>query len=449
MVRKRGITADSTRSGGEVAGAIVRDGPPDGDAARPHTLVDITVSSVPASLDRRLVVLLAIACGVAVANLYYAQPLLDVIARDLGVSSGAAGLLVTTSQVGYAVGLVLLVPLGDLLDRRRMVTRMLLLTAVGLAIAAAAPSFAVLAAAIAVMGVTSVVAQVLVPLAGTLAHEHERGRVVGDVMSGLLLGILLARTASGLIAEVGGWRSVYVIGAVLMVVLAAVLARALPPTPPVTDLRYGELLRSVGALVRDEPVLRRRMVYGAAGMASFSVLWTAIAFLLSTDPYNYSEGTIGLFGLAGLVGAGAAQGAGRLADRGHGHAATGAFLAAIAVAWGLLALGSSSLAALIAGVVLLDLGIQGQHIVNQSTVYALSADARSRVTTAYMANNFVWGALGSAGASWAWSARGWGAVSALGVGLAALALLAWGVEHMQRARADARSATACQSETIA
>jgi predicted MFS family arabinose efflux permease len=386
-------------------------------------------------LDRRVVLLLAVACGTAVANLYYAQPLLDVIARDLGVSPGAAGLIVTSSQVGYAAGLVLLVPLGDLLDRRRMVARLLLLTAAGMAVVAVAPSFAVLAAAIAVVGVTSVVAQVLVPLAGTLAPEHERGKVVGDVMSGLLIGILLARTASGLIAELAGWRSVYVIGAALMVVLAAVLARALPPTPPVTKLRYGELLRSVGALVRDESVLRRRMVYGAAGMASFSVVWTAIAFLLSGDPYNYSEGRIGLLGLAGLVGAGAAQGAGRLADRGRGHLATGAFLAAIAVAWGLLALGRSSLAALIAGVVLLDLGIQGQHIVNQSTIYSLHADARSRVTTAYMANNFLWGALGSAGASLAWSAGGWGAVCALGVGLSVVALVAWGAEHLGRERA--------------
>jgi predicted MFS family arabinose efflux permease len=398
-------------------------------------VVDIAVSPAPASLDRRLVLLLAVACGAAVANLYYAQPLLDVIARDLGVSAGAAGLLVTASQVGYAAGLVLLVPLGDLLDRQRMVARMLLLCAAGLAVAAVAPSFAVLAAAIAVIGVTSVVAQVLVPLAGSMAAEHERGKVVGDVMSGLLLGILLARTASGLIAEAGGWRSVYVIGAVLMVALAGVLARALPPTPPVTDLRYGELLRSVGALVRQEPLLRRRMVYGAAGMASFSVLWTAIAFLLSGDPYNYGEGTIGLFGLAGLVGAGAAQGAGRLADRGRGHVATGAFLVLIAIAWGLLALGRSSLAALIAGIVLLDLGIQGQHILNQSTVYTLRADARSRVTTAYMANNFLWGALGSAGASWAWSTGGWGEVSALGVGLAVVALIAWGVEHTGRLRA--------------
>jgi predicted MFS family arabinose efflux permease len=394
------------------------------------------------------VLLLAVACGASVANLYYAQPLLDVIARDLGVSAGAAGLLVTASQVGYAAGLVLLVPLGDLLNRRHMVTRMLVLTAVALGAAAIAPSFAVLALAIGVIGVTSVIAQVLVPLAGTLAAEHERGKVVGNVMSGLLLGILLARTASGLIAEVGGWRLVYALAAGLMLVLAAVLARTLPDTPRATALSYGALLRSVGALVRDEPVLRRRMVYGALGMASFSVLWTAIAFLLSAAPYDYSEATIGLFGLAGLVGAGAAQGAGRLADAGRGHAATGAFLLSIAVAWGLLALSHSSLAALIAGVILLDLGIQGQHIVNQSTIYALRDDARSRVTTAYMACNFFWGALGSAGASLAWSAGGWGAVSALGGGLAALGLIAWAVEHAQAAGAR-EPATAAQHETIA
>jgi predicted MFS family arabinose efflux permease len=383
------------------------------------------------SIDPRLVVLLAVACGAAVANLYYAQPLLDTIGRDLGVGAGAAGLLVTASQVGYGAGLVLLVPLGDVLDRRRMVSRLLLVCAVGLAVAAAAPSFAVLAVAIAVIGVTSVVAQVLVPLAGTLAGDHERGRVVGNVMSGLLLGILLARTASGVIAALGGWRLVFVLGAVLMVVLAAVLARALPKVPRATDLPYGALLRSIGQLIGDEPVLRRRMLFGALGMASFSVLWTAIAFLLSGAPYHYGEATIGLFGLAGLVGAGAAQGAGRLSDRGRGHAATGVFLATMAVAWGLLALGSSSLAALIAGVIALDLGIQGQHIVNQSTIYRLREDARSRVTTAYMANNFLWGAVGSAAASLAWSEGGWGAVSAVGIGLACVGLGVWVVEHVR------------------
>jgi predicted MFS family arabinose efflux permease len=440
-VRKRGITAIQHDPAAKLRAGPCAALPPKPRIGRSYSG---SIPSSPDSLDRRLVLLLAVACGAAVANLYYAQPLLDVIARDLGVSAATAGLLVTASQVGYAAGLVLLVPLGDLLDRRRMVTRMLVVTAAGLALTAAAPSFAVLAAAIAVVGVTSVVAQVLVPLAGTLAPEHERGRVVGNVMSGLLLGILLARTASGVIAELGGWRLVYAIAAAIMLVLAGVLARALPETPRATDLAYGALLRSVGALVRDEPVLRRRMVYGALGMASFSGLWTAIAFLLSGAPYHYGEATIGLFGLAGLIGAGAAQGAGRLADSGHGHAATGAFLLAIAASWGLLALGGSTLAALIAGVVLLDLGIQGQHIINQSTIYALRDDARSRVTTAYMANNFLWGAVGSAGASLAWSVGGWGAVSGLGLGLAVVGLGAWGVEHV-RGRAGARA----QAETIA
>jgi predicted MFS family arabinose efflux permease len=394
-------------------------------------------TATSASMDRRLVLLLAVASGATVANLYYAQPLLDVIARDLGVGPAAAGLLVTASQIGYAAGLVLLVPLGDILDRRHMVSRLLLVTAAALGVAAVAPSFAVLGLAIAVVGVTSVVAQVLVPLASTLAPEHERGKVVGNVMSGLLLGILLARTASGLIAQLGGWRLVYAIAAVLMLVLAVVLARTLPDTPRATDLAYRSLLRSVGALVRDEPVLRRRMGYGALGMASFSILWTAIAFLLSKPPYGYSEGTIGLFGLAGLVGAGAAQGAGRLADRGRTQAATGAFLAAIAVSWGLLTLGRTSLAALIAGVVLLDLGIQGQHILNQSTIYQLSSDTRSRVTTAYMSFNFLFGAIGSAGASVAWSAGGWGAVSGLGLGLSVVGLALWALEQLQRSRAGA------------
>ncbi|QEC49918.1 MFS transporter [Baekduia soli] len=395
----------------------------------------------PASLDRRLVTLLAIACGASVANLYYAQPLLDVIGRDLHVSSAVAGLLVTASQIGYATGLILLVPLGDLLDRRTMVTRLLLVCAAGLALAAAAPSFAVLAVALAIAGVTSVVAQVLVPLAGTLAGDHERGTVVGTVMSGLLLGILLARTVSGFVAELGGWRLVFVLAAVLMLALAAVLHRTLPTVARATDLRYGALLRSIGRLIAEEPLLRRRMVYGALGMASFSVFWTSIAFLLSGAPYHYGEATIGLFGLAGLFGAGAAQGAGRLADRGHTHAATGCLLLAIGVAWALLVGAPHSLAALIAGIVLLDLGIQGQNILNQSTIYTLRADARSRITTAYMSGNFVSGAIGSAAASVAWSAGGWGAVSALGGGLAVAGLTFWGLEHV-RSPVGARAAAA-------
>jgi predicted MFS family arabinose efflux permease len=390
----------------------------------------VTVAEAPETrIGGRLVLLLAVACGASVANIYYAQPLLDVIARDLGVSSASAGLLVTASQVGYAAGLLLLVPLGDLWERRRFVSRMLLVTAAALALTAAAPSFAVLAAGLAAVGVTSVVAQVLVPFASSLAGEQERGRVVGRVMSGLLIGILLARTVSGLVAEAGGWRLVYALAAGAMLVLAAVLARALPSAAPPAAMPYPELLRSVGALVREEPLLRRRMAYGALGMAGFSVLWTAIAFLLARAPYGYGEGTIGLFGLAGLAGAGAASAAGRLADAGWTRRATGLFLLTAALSWGLLAAGKDSLAALVAGIVALDLGVQGAHILNQSVIYGLVPEARSRLTTAYMTGNFAGGAVGSGGAALAWDLGGWGAVSALGGGFALLAVLLWAAER--------------------
>ncbi len=376
-------------------------------------------------MPRSLVLLLAVASGAAVANLYYAQPLLHQIAGTLHTSSSTAALLVTASQIGYAAGLVLLVPLGDLLDRRKLISRMLIVCAVGLLAADLAPSLALLALAIGVVGVTSTIAQVLVPFASTLASEDERGRVVGQVMSGLLIGILVARTFSGLLAELTGWRSVFGVAAVAMLVLSAALWRALPRVPPAGDTTYPRLLLSVWTLVREEPLLRLRMVYGGLGMASFSVLWTTLAFLLSRPPFSYGEGVIGLFGLAGLAGAVAAQAAGRAADRGGSSFATGVFLAAIALGWGLLALGATSVALLIVGIAVIDLGIQGQHILNQTLIYELRPEARSRLTTAYMTGNFVCGALASAGAGVVWSDGHWGGVCALGGALSLIALAVW------------------------
>lgn len=388
-------------------------------------------------LDRRLVLLLAVASGAAVANLYYAQPLLDVIAGRLGTSAGVAGLIVTASQIGYAAGLLLLVPLGDLVERRALVTRMLVVCAAALAGCALAPGIAALALAVCVVGVTSVVAQVLVPFAGDLAADDERGRVVGTIMSGLLIGILVARTVSGFVAELAGWRAIYALAAVLMLAIAVALHRALPVIAPRVSTPYRELLRSIGTLVREEPVLRRRMAYGMLGMLSFTLLWTALTFLLSSPAYGYSEGTIGLFGLAGLIGAAAAQGAGRLADRGLANAATAVFWAAILAGWALCDLGGSSLLALIAGILVLDAGVQGQHITNQSLIYALRPEARSRLTTAYMAGNFSAAAIGSALASALWSAGGWDAVSLVGVGTAVLALAIWGLDQRGVRRAAA------------
>jgi predicted MFS family arabinose efflux permease len=382
--------------------------------------------------SRGLILLLAVTSGASVANLYYAQPLLHEIGGDLGVSAGTAALLVTASQVGYAAGLLFLLPLGDLVDRRRLVTRMLLVAAAALVGAAVAPSLAVLALMLAAAGVVSVVAQVVVPLASTLVSPAERGRVVGTVMSGLLIGILAARTVSGLVAELAGWRGVLWLAAAGMLLLAAALHRMLPGGSATTGLSYGRLLASVGTLVRDEPQLRRRMVYGACGMAGFTVLWTSLALLLSEPPFEYSEAIIGLFGLAGLAGAGAAQVAGRLFDAGRTHGSTGGFLVAVAVGWGALALGERHAWLIVVGIVVLDLGVQGQHILNQSTIFGIDEETRSRLNTAYMTSNFVWGALASAAAAWAWTNHGWGGVCVLGGGISAVALAAWAQEQLTR-----------------
>nr|WP_245604126.1 MFS transporter [Patulibacter minatonensis] len=382
-------------------------------------------------MDRRLVLLLAVTCGVAVTNLYVAQPLLDTIASAFDVSSSTAGLLVTASQVGYVLGLAFLVPLGDLLERRRLIVALLVIAAVGQVGSTVAPGLAVLAAALIVVGVATAVAQVVVPLASSLAGEEERGRIVGTVMSGLLVGILLARTLSGLIAEIGGWRLVFAVASGAMLVLAAVLWRFLPDAPPPVATegparkRYGALLRSVVTLVGEEPELRRRMWLGSIGMAIFSVLWTSIAFLLSREPFGYGDGVIGLFGLAGLAGALMAPVAGRLADAGHGHRATTGALVALVVSWGLLELGGTSVVLLVAGIIVLDFAVQGLQITNQSTIYALRPDARSRITTAYMVAYFLGGVAGSTASSIVWGAGGWDAVCALGGGISLVGLLSW------------------------
>jgi predicted MFS family arabinose efflux permease len=394
-----------------------------------------TETSHPTGISRSLVVLLAVTCGAAVANLYYAQPLLHTLAGDFDVSNATAGLLVTVSQLGYVIGLALLVPVGDLRERRGLITVTLAISAIGLAIAAAAPGFVLLGAALGAVGVTSTVAQVIVPMASSLAADHERGRVVGTVMSGLLVGILLARTFSGLVAAVFGWRTVFVIAAVAMLVLAATLRRALPVVPPTTKLSYGGLLRSVAELIGSERVLRQRMILGALSFGCFSALWTAVAFLLAGAPYNYGNAVIGLFGLVGVVGAATASIAGRLTDRGWGRQTMTASIVTLLASWAALAAGKSSVVTLIVGIALLDLGAQGLHISNQSAIYSLRPDARSRLTTAYMVSCFLGASLFSALAATIFDSDGWIAVCVLGASSAALALAIWtGISIGARAR---------------
>lgn len=384
-------------------------------------------------MSRRLVLVFAVATGVVVANNYYAQPLLDTIAQQFHTTSGAAGLLVTLAQIGYALGLLFIVPLGDLLERRRLILTVLIGTSLALAGSALAPTIGALAWLALLVGVTSVVAQVLVPFAASLAPEAERGRVVGTVMSGLLVGVLLARTFAGLIAQVAGWRAVYWIAAVLMLALIAVLWHELPRVGRAeSGLSYGRLLESVWKLVRTEPLLRRRSVYGILAFGAFSVLWTSIAFLLARPPYSYGQAVIGLFGLLGVAGALCASVAGRLADRGWSRYSTGAFVALSLAAFGLLALGGTRLLPLIAGILLLDLGVQGTHITNQSEIYRLHPEARSRLTTAYMVAYFIGGALGSFTSAVIYDAAGWGGVCLLGAGFAAANVAVWLTEWRGR-----------------
>lgn len=376
------------------------------------------------TLTTQLVGLMAVGSGLSVASNYYVQPLLPDLADTFDVSSSVVGLLVTVSQVGYVVGLALVVPLGDLLQRRRLLTIVTALTAGGLGLIAAAPSLGVLFPAVALVGITSVGAQIYVPLSADLARPEQRGKVVGTVMGGLLIGVLLARTVSGLIAAAAGWRAVYVVAALAMLGLSAVSRRSLPPVEPSTRSSYPALLASVLTLYREEPVLRRRGLYGALGFAQFSALWTSVAFLLD-DAYGYDEATVGVFGLLGVAGVVAAQFAGRVADAGWARVATVGFFVGLAVSWGVLALAESSLAALVVGIVLLDLAVNGAHISNQSEVYRLRPEARSRLTTAYMCVNFTGGVVGSALSATVYDRGGWSAVCWVGAGFSLLAVLAW------------------------
>lgn len=391
-------------------------------------LYPLELRSVQARMTRRLTLVMAVGCGVSVGNLYYAQPLLNAIAHSLHVGYGEAGLVVTLSQAGYALGLLLLVPLGDLIHRRTLVVRVLLLTCLALAAAGLAPSLTALDIAIAAVGITTVVPQILVPFAAELAPAQRRGKVVGTVMSGLLIGVLLARTVSGLLAELGTWRVAFLVAAGAMLCLAALLWRELPDAPPSSNVSYPRLLHSMLEIVREEPIIRWRALYGSVGFACFSVLWTSIAFLLSGPPFGYGPAIIGLFGLLGAAGALMASVAGRLADAGWTRSATVVLLALLCASFGLLALGRGQLAPLILGIVALDLAVQGIHILNQATIYARRPESRGRVTTVYMTFYFLGGMLGSAAASGVYSADGWRAVCALGAGFAALGLLGWLVQ---------------------
>jgi predicted MFS family arabinose efflux permease len=348
--------------------------------------------------------------------------LLHLVAHDFHSGSGLASLIITATQVGYAAGLLLVVPLGDLHPRRLLVVRIFGVAAVALVACALSPDIWVFGLASIAVGTASVAGQVMIPFAADLAPPERRGRVVARIMTGLLLGILLARTVSGLVAQVAGWRAIYWFSAALMVAFAAILWRALPAEGPRPHRAYWNLVGSSLRLLVDEPVLRRRAWHGACAFACFSVLWTTIAFLLSGAPYHYSSAVIGLFGLVGAGGILAANLAGRLADADRSTSATLVAGVLLTGSFGLLWFGHSALAALIVGIVVLDIGTQGMQITNQAIIYGLRPDARSRINSAYMVCYFIGGAAGSLTAGVVYGSHRWAGVCILGAGFGALSL---------------------------
>ena len=376
-------------------------------------------------LSPALILLMSVATGLAVASNYYAQPLLDTIARAFNLSASSAGFIVTAAQLGYAAGLLFLVPLGDMFERRMLIVSMTLLAAGGMLITASSQSLTMMIVGTALTGLFSVVAQILVPLAATLASPEKRGKVVGTIMSGLLLGILLARTVAGLLASLGGWRTVYWVASVLMVVMALALWRGLPKVKQENHLNYPQLLASVFSLFTQDKLLRTRALLGCFTFANFSILWTSMAFLLASPPFNYSEGMIGLFDLAGAAGALGARPAGGLADKGKSHLTTTAGLILLLLSWAAIWYGHISVMALIVGILVLDLTVQGVHITNQTVIYRLKPEARNRLTAGYMTSYFIGGAAGSLISASAWQHAGWAGVCLAGTLVAVINVIIW------------------------
>ncbi|GKS83583.1 MFS transporter [Acidovorax sp. SUPP1855] len=410
----------------------------------PHrTLPAAPSSSRPdtsAGLSTPVLLLMAVACGLCAGANYFNQPLLHSIAVHLQVSEGTAALTVTFAQVAYAVGLLLLVPLGDKLERRRLIATLMVLAAAGLFLSGFADRFALLALGTLMTGLFSVAAQVLVPMAAALAAPGRSGQAVGLVMSGLLTGILAARSVAGLLSGLGGWNLVYRVGGVALLVVAAALWFALPtlrnPHPP----SYGQVLRSLGTLARRHPRLRSRALLGGLSFASVSVLFSTMALMLAGPAHRMGDAHIGLVGLAGVAGALMANVAGRLADQGREQLTTRVSVLLVLASWAALWLGGTSIAWFLVGMLAIDLALQGVHISNQNVIYQLAPEARSRLNAVYMTTYFTGAALGSALGSAAWQRGGWSAACLAGAGVAGLNALA--MVHDARLARGARAPAA-------
>ena len=401
---------------------------PEAEAAGPASPDVRQVGDDQGAMSRTLVLLFAVASGLAVANAYFAHPLLDVMAADLGLPSATIGLVVGATQVGYGLGLIFLVPVGDLLDRRKLVIVQSLLSVAALFCVGFASTGLALLVAMAAMGFFAVVTQAFVAYAASLASPARRGEVVGTVTSGIVLGILLARVVAGALADVSGWRAVYLLSAALTLMIAAVLFYVLPPQPGRGErLSYPKLIGSLVTVFLQERVLRVRAILAMLIFADVTILLTPLVLPLSAPPFSLSHTAIGLFGLAGAAGALGAARAGRWTDRGHGERVTGIALVLMLVSWLPIALLSHSILWLIAGMLILDFGLQAVHVTNQGLIYRVRPEAQSRLTAAYMVFYSIGSALGSSSSTVVYAHYGWTSVCLLGATIAASALVFWAV----------------------
>lgn len=372
-----------------------------------------------------LVFLMAFAIGVTIASNYYAQPLLHSITHDLHIAVEHAGSIIMTAQLSYAVGLLFITPLGDMIERKRLILILMLLSTCGLIISASSQNLWMLIVGTAMTGLFSTVAQVLIPFAATLAKPEHRGKIVGILMSGMLLGILLGRTFAGAISTIADWHYVYWIATGIMLIVTFLLWLSLPRYRNHISINYLQLLLSIGALYRQEPVLKIRSLLAITSFALFSLLWTPLAFLLTDAPYHYSDFIIGLFGLAGAAGALGSPIVGKLSDKGKGKTATTIGLTLLLASWLPLSLAQYSIIALILGVILLDFAVQVTHVSNMSAIYQIRPEARSRINTGYMVSYFTGGMLGSVGSTYLFSHYGWIAIVIAGTILGISGLIIW------------------------
>lgn len=393
---------------------------------------DPEADSPPAAipvLSSRMIFLFSLTSALAVANVYSAQPLLESIAASLQVSPGTIGTVVTATQSGYALGLIFLVPLGDCVNRKKLVITQLLLSVLALIIAAVAPDLMTLLCAMLLVGLMAVVTQLMVAWAAMLASPEQRGQVVGSVTSGIVIGILLARFVSGMIADLAGWRAVYLTAACLLLLTSLILAKVLPATAGQTQrTSYPHLLLSVFRLFLTEPQLRKRGILALLIFAAFSMLWSSMVLPLTALSLSHTQ--TGMFGLAGLAGALAASRAGAWADLGLGQRATGLALVLLTFSWLPIAALHTSLLLLIFGVILLDFAVQTVHVINQSLIVAARPEAASRLVGAYMCFYSLGSALGAIAATQLYTHWGWQAVCYAGAAVSASAFLCWsGVRH--------------------